>query len=351
MNASTYPQFIVGNNGKQTVSPLNNLLRLLLLFLIIQILVGIAIYAYHRVAQPEAEANALLDFNSEAIDKLIIHDVNNKVILTRSAGGWQLPDLHQLPVDSAKLDDLLDKLRGTKLTWPVTTTESSHARFEVVENKFQRRVEFFTGDKKAGDIFLGNSPGFKKIHLRRANEKEVYAVELSGFDFATTSKDWLNSGLLAVKQPLRIRGADYDLQQDSGLLQSTNESPQKSQEQFLEGLTSPQQNWRLTQDAAASVNNSALTRLLSALSGLSVQEPITNRPDGERVNLDVKTAEGEWRYEFVKTGADYSVKRSDRDIYFKISAAEYENIARVKKQDLIAPAAQTQPASAAENKN
>ena len=309
MNSSTYPQFPA--NGAKLERRTNTLPRNLLLLLMVQVVLAFVIYTYQRNAQPQAEAKALADFNFQKIDKWLISDASNQVTLIKSGANWQLPDLHQLPVDAEKLEGLVEKLKGTKLTWPVATTESSHERFDVAENKFQRRLEFFEGDKKAGEIFLGTSPGFKKVHLRRAGDKDVYAVELSTFEFATVTKDWLDAQLLTVKQPLQIRAADYFVQQDGD-------------------------NWRFVDDAEAKVDKAKITPVVDAITGFSVQEVATSKPEGESTHLTVRTAVAEWQYEFIKSGENYYVKRNDREQYFKISSVDYERIVQPKKQDLIA---------------
>ncbi|ACE85583.1 DUF4340 domain-containing protein [Cellvibrio japonicus] len=311
MNASIQPQSTPVYR-ENVITTKHGWSRQLLLLLVVQVLLVIGIYAYQHQAQPQLEAQALLDMNIDSVDKWVISDASNSVTLVKSANVWQLPELHQLPVEAQKLDSLLDKLKGTKLTWPVATTESSHERFEVAESKFQRRISLFAGDKKLGDIFFGTSPGFKKVHLRRAGEKAVYAVELSSFEFSTTDKDWLETELLAAKQPRQIRGSDYQLQQEGD-------------------------NWRFADDASAKVDNNKARALVDALSGFMVQEVAVGKPEGEAIRLEVNTAAGEWQYEFIKAGDDYFVRRNDRDLFFKVSAYEFERIAQIKKADLLEP--------------
>ena len=310
MNASTYPRFTPAG-GHQIAQRRNYFLRNLLIILLVQILVAVGIYIYQRNAQPDVESKALFDVNIENVDKWVISDTNNKVTFTKSKDGWQLPDWHQLPIDPQKFDNLVDKLKGTRLTWPATTTKASHDRFEVAETKFQRRLELFVGDKKVGDIFLGSSPGFKKVHLRRADDNEVYAVELSSFELSATNKDWLNTSLFAAKQPEGIIGADYQLEKNG-------------------------ESWQLAGEVSSNIDASKVNGLVEAFSGFTVQDLYAGIPQGERVNIAVKTNSTEWRYEFVKSGSDYFVKRNDRDLYFEISAHEYERFAQLKKQDFLA---------------
>jgi hypothetical protein len=282
----------------------------LFVLLVIQILLAVGIYAYHQHRQPQVEAKALLTFNRADVDRLVIRDSSSTVTLKKSGSDWLLPDLQQLPVDAQKLEDLLTKLQGTKLTWPVATSASSHERFEVAESKFQRRVEFYQNDKKLGELFLGSSPGFKKIHLRTADEDAVYTVELATFEFATSNKDWLKKDLLAVVNPQSIKGADYELQQQDN-------------------------NWSLAGDLNNKVNNAKVSELTNALANIQILDVATTKPEGEVTSLGVKVDGEEWLYELVKSGDLYYIKRQDRDLYFTLSQYEYERVAKVVKTDLI----------------
>jgi len=296
-------------------SPLKLWQRRLTILFIAQVLLILGVFAYQENSRVQVDAQPLLAIKSGNIDRMVIQDANNKVTLQKTGSQWQLPDLHQLPVDKQKLDEILQKLDGTKLTWPVTTTVSSHERFEVAGTKFQRRIELFQGDTKKADLWLGSTPGFKKIHLRREGEDQVYAVELTAFEFATASNEWLQSDLLAVKDVNSIKAADYELQKIGD-------------------------GWKFvaaTQGAnTEKVDASKVTELVNALSNLQVQEVVTQVPQGETTKVSAKSAAGEFHYEFTKAGSDYFVKRTDRNLHFKLSQIEFERIANVNKVSLLA---------------
>ncbi len=303
-----------------SVSPLKLWQRRLTILFIAQVLLILGVFAYQQHSRVQVDAQPLLAVKSTDVDRVVIQDASNKVTLQKSSGQWQLPDLHQLPVDAQKQDEIMQKHDGTKLTWPVTSTASSHERFEVTGTKFQRRIELFQGDAKKADLWLGTTPGFKKIHLRREGENQIYAVELTAFEFAPTSNDWLQSDLLAVKDVTSIKAADYELQK-SGDTWS-----------FVAA----------TQDAnTQKVDATKATELMNAFGNLQVQEVVSQVPQGETTTLTAKSAAGEFNFEFTKAGSDYVVKRSDRDMYFKLSQTEFERIANVKKGSLIA----SEPAS------
>ena len=162
-------------------------------------------------------------------------------------------------------------------------------------------------------MWLGTSPGFKKIHLRRAGEDKVYAVELTSFEFATEAKGWLQKDLLAVKDINTIKAADYALQKtaDNWSFVSANQD-----------------------ETTDKVDANKVAELISGLNNLQIQEVVTQTPQGEITSVTVKSAAGEFQYDFVKTGTEYFVKRNDRDIYFKLSQYEFERVAAQTRADL-----------------
>lgn len=286
--------------------------RILMVLLGVQVLLIAGIYAWHQHQQPRQEAKNLLDFSTSDLDRLVIHDANGHATLKKSGTEWLLPDFKNLPADSKKLNELMGKLQGAKLTWPVTKTSSSHERFEVSTNKFQRRVEFYQGDKKQGELLLGSSPGFKKIHIRRDGDDEVYAVELTSFEFSASDKEWFNKELLAAKNPTLINGKDYVLQK--------------------QGDT-----WSFENDTATKVDTAKVAELVNAFANFSVQDMETTKPEGEVTIIRVKSDAGERHYEFTKAGDSYYVKRDDKEWYFKVSQYEFDRVAKVQKADLKAP--------------
>lgn len=299
---------------QESASPLKTWQQRLSVLLVIQVLLIIGVFAYQQSSRVQVDAQPLLAIKANDIDRLVIQDASNKVSLQKVGNEWRLPDQQQLPVDKQKLDDLLQKLDGTKLTWPVTTTASSHERFEVAGTKFQRRIELFQGDTKKADLWLGTSPGFKKIHVRREGDDQVYAVELTAFEFAVEPKDWLLKNLLAVKDVSFIKAADYEIQKAND-------------------------GWNfvaVNQDAAAArVNAAKATELVNAFSRLEVQEVVTQVPQGETTSAIVKSAAGEFEYNFIKADNNYFVQRNDRNIYFKLRQSDVEQIAKINKAALM----------------
>jgi hypothetical protein len=298
------------SDGKIKQSPLNNLQKRLTVLLFVQLLLVLGIFAWNQNRQSVPDAQPLLSATDLESDKIVIRDANSNVTLQKVNGLWQLPDLKQLPVDEQKLNDLLDKLKGTKLTWPITTSSTSHERFDVSEKKFQRRVEFYKGDQKAVDLFLGTSPGFKKIHLRKQGEDSVYAVQLNSFEFATGNNDWLKKDLLAFKDAQQITAADFALRKNNN-------------------------NWEFV-NSSDKVDSVKANELANAFANLQIMELANEMPAGDKKIFSLNP--GGYQYELVSANTSYFVTRSDKNSVFKLSQYEYDKIVKPTKLDLTAKA-------------
>lgn len=300
--------------------------------LIVQLAITAGLFWNDQQTQYATEPHALLSFEKSAVDKLVVADKDNRVTLKKNAGKWQLPDLHQLPVNEKKLTELLDKLTSESVKWPVTTTASSHERFQVDEDEFQRHLMLYAGDKQVADLYLGTSPGFRKIHVRRADEQEVYSVELNTYELPTTQKDWLDQYLIAAKNPQVITGPDYSLEKsdDSWRFAGANTQPDEASN-------------------AAKVDADKASELATALDNLTVTGVADTKPEGVPIVIEVKNGSTDWRYEFIKADDKYYVTRNDQDLTFTLSQYEYDRIAAVRQPQL-ALKVEEKPAKQAEEK-
>lgn len=308
-------------NTMQTSSLFQKWQRWLFIALVVQVLLAMGIYAYQQGGKQTTAAQPLLTFDKSSMDKITISDSATTVTLQKSGSDWLLPELQQLPVDQSRLDDLIEKLEGTKLTWPVASTTSSHERFEVADNKFQRRVSLYQGDKKLGEFFLGSTPGFKKIHLRREGDTEVYAVTLSQFDFLASANDWLNKSLIDVKTVDAVTAADYQLQ--------------KTGDQ-----------WSLVGDASAKLNTAIVEQITNAFTNIQIVDVAKDTPQGDAKTYAVKADGNTWEYTYIKSADSHYVKRNDKDVFFKISQGDYDKLVNISKSQLVLPpepAAQPSP--------
>lgn len=143
----------------------------------------------------------LLSTSMEKVTKISIEDADKKTLnLTKVDGVWQLPDRFQFPVSPDKIKDVLKNFSEIKRSWPVGKTMISAKQFEVSDDKFERRITFFEGDKKLQTLYIGSSPSFRKVHARIDAEELTYSVGFNTFDIPATPLDWLNKKIYELER-------------------------------------------------------------------------------------------------------------------------------------------------------
>lgn len=284
--------------------------------LAVQLLLAGALLWRGYQANDGSEIEKLFDIAANEIDRIVISDGDSSVGLAKRSGQWTLPDNSELPATESKITSTLDSLADIELVWPVSTTTSSHERFEVEADNYQRDVKLFKGDDLIARLLIGTSPGFRKVHLRRAGEDEVYSVALNSFDFPATADNWLNTKLLNIADADQIKGPDFSM------------SKQEDQ-------------WQLNPDAAQGegdapqIEQDKANQLAIAFSNFSVQGLAESAPDAESVSFEVQAGDKKFVYAFMEKDDKYFVRRDDRDLVFTVSKYDYERMAKVNRESLV----------------
>jgi len=265
--------------------------------------------------QAQTQAVQLVQTETDALQRLEIAGDDEHVTLVRNDGQWQLPELHHLPVDSDKLDTLLTKLTALKGNWPVATSNSARERFEVAEDKFRKHLKLYTGegDTPALDLFVGTSPGFRKVHVRRAGDDAIYAVALNSFDLPETADSWLDKTLLAAGAIERIEGPDYQLRKEG-------------------------EHWKFADtngEDAPAVDPGKAGELAGALEKLRITAAASEVPQTEGTEVVVHSNNGELRYRFFHADDKYFVRREDRDQVFEIAKYDFDRVTDKRHADLV----------------
>jgi hypothetical protein len=284
--------------------------------LAVQVVLAGALIWHNQHSLPQATNEPLLSFEKATVDALVITDAEQTLRLEKDGDDWRLPELHQLPVVENKATELLEKLQSVNVRWPVATTSTSHERFEVAEEKFQRRIQLFAGEEKVGEVFLGTSPGFRKVHVRRTHENEIYTVDLNTYDIPVAQSDWLDKSLLGISDLQQIKGPDYELKKSDNQWAFANPASQDHDEEVLK------------------VDNQKAQELANALSNLRIVDVADKMPDGEPVIITVTSGAGEMRYEFIKADEQYYVKRQDQQQLFTMNQFDYDRITQIRQPQL-----------------
>ncbi len=290
-----------------------------------QLLVAAALFLGNSGSGEGQAPTPLLAAADDEIDRMVVSDGENTATLARNASGWELPALSGLPASRSRVATALGELAGIRTDWPVASTASSHDRFEVGEEGFQRRVRLYRGEEGVADFYLGTSPGLRQVHLRRSGEEPVYAVRLNANDLPARDIDWLDKSLLACPDPVRIEGPDYVLreaeaEEESWVLESGEGSGD---------------------DNVQEVDRERVSQLTSALAGLRVQGVAPDAsPDGAESTgsylLRVESADEKRRFRFWSADEKYYVKRDDRETVFTLSQYDYDRITGVTRSQLVA---------------
>lgn len=279
-------------------------------------------------ANSEAEFDAqqrLINISSANINKLVIADQEGSSVIQKQGDQWMLPEYQELPVKTAKVEGILEKLEGVKSGWPIASSSASHNRFEVSNDNFQRKVQLYSGEKKIAEVLMGSSPGYRSIHTRLADDNNIFSVKLASYDFAAKNVDWLDKALLQVSNIKHVKGADFEVDK---------------QDDNWQMLSKPM----VVDDKTTELDTAKMEELASFFENLRIQEPQLealptdiDKPQNKPVEITL-TQDGTgttWTYRFIADNDNYFVKRNDREIMFKISQNDYKKITQVNLDYLV----------------
>jgi len=284
----------------------------------------------------------LVEFDVAAVDRLVITDGTGAgVELVKQDGGWRLPGHFDFPASGPKVEALVKDLQGLRTRLPVATTPDAFARFKVAPEQFERRIAFNQGDKELALLYLGDSPGFKRLFARDAKAESLFEVAYSAHQAGAKASDWTDKGLLAIS-PDQITGLDLN-----GL--RLTKEPQGDQE-----------SWRI-EGESAEVDQAKAGELARAAANLSFLEVLGTEAKPEygldvpAVRLTLKFKEGEPREVLIAKlgeGKDYVLKAAHQPWYFKVGDWTVQGLKDASRETLVKPAPQAEsppaePASAA----
>lgn len=300
---------------KRTLSVLGFLLAVQILFAL-----GLAWTGRgYGSASPETP---LIAFDPAQVDRIEIAQPQQKdVVLLKRGQDWYLPDLQDFPVAGPNVELLLEQLHRLKKRLPITTSAAAIERFQVHTDKFERRIRLLAGDRELGTLFLGNSPGFRRLHARAAGDEAVFEIEFNTRDASTNANDWINKDLLR-QEPTKIQGMQIkDLQLE-----------------LRDGAwTLHQTDTKLDQEKVrATVKKLAELRYLGVLgteekAEYGLQQPV--------LAASLSLAEGkslDYRFGKPAQGDKAVLKTSTQPYYFEIANYSLEDLSKIRLQDLVA---------------
>lgn len=166
-----------------------------------------------------APQTPLIDFEPAQVTAIRIEssDGADPVRLERRDGSaWVIGGLGDFPAAGFKADQLLATLAGLKRPLPVATSAEARERFKVADTGFNRRLTLEGAQGQIATLILGETPRFKRLFGRPADDSAVYELDLAIADVSNRRVDWLDQGQLRLDQAkiTAIEGADWRLEKD-----------------------------------------------------------------------------------------------------------------------------------------
>ena len=269
--------------------------------------------------QPEEK---LLAFDPGSIDGLRIEDDAGALLLKRENGRWSMPDSDSFPARKDGVERLLEKLGGLKKGWPVATTSGAAKRFKVDDGQFERKLELLAGSEGVATLYVGSSPGLRKVHVRVAGEDDVHAVELESWELTSRPDEWIDRSVTVLdKQEIeRLEMPGFALQRNGDHLQ-------------LEGLPEGEQ-----------TDAKAVSTLLDRVAGLRIQSLLGSEPSADYgqekplLEFRIKRKGGDELIYRISEPADkeyYVLKRSDINYYLKTNRYAIDPILKTTREELL----------------
>jgi len=264
----------------------------------------------------------LLSFETQGVDGLYIDDGTNSVQMKKLAGQWQLPMSGDFPANSGSVERLLNTLSMLKKGWPVAKTRSAARRFNVDEEHFERKLVLLSGDEAQATLYVGSSPGFRKVYVKTGLGNEVFAVEFNTWTAGAKADDWID------KEVLALDADDLERIEISGLTLQLQDGE-----------------WQVSDLAVEEQTNGDVSRsLVASLTGLRIQSLLgidakpEYRQDEPALELKVMRQSGDvlsYRFSKPEDASYYVLKRSDQEHYFQVAEYTVNPIKETTRETLV----------------
>jgi hypothetical protein len=122
------------------------------------------------------------------------------VLLDKQGTSWGLADADHYPADQSKVDTFLKNVQKLMARGAVVCKKSYFPKLEVADDKYQRLVTLTQDGKEIG-FYIGSSPSFKHVHLRKLGSEDVVLVDgLSVWDVGAGATDWVDRNYLKIPE-------------------------------------------------------------------------------------------------------------------------------------------------------
>jgi len=282
--------------------------------------VGLSLYIYAPHGPSEGSNPNLLAFKSDQVDTILIEDdQKHQVTLSHQGDHWSVTNADNFPADETAVANLLSRLGKLKAGWPVATTAEAADHFKVSDQTFVRRLSLNHGDQTLTRLYLGGSPGIRKIYARADGHTDIHSVLFNAFDANAKVDDWIDKHPFKVPEPkisaVHLPGLKLE-RNDKGLALDDLKDGEESN----------------GDETAALVEYLADIPIV----GLAGKDDKTDKDGGLEFSLTIQ-GEGKRDYRFLKMsqGVDYLADVTGRNRRFIVSASTVDHIKSFSRDKLV----------------
>lgn len=284
----------------------------LLLVLLIQCAMIGAVYWPQQSTVQQPTHYGLVTLDPANIDHIRIEDeYDNETLLVKTGEQWLLPELEGLPANPAKVVELLASITAQDNSWPIAHSTTARQRFQVADYHFQRSISLGGGGEQLATIYLGTSPGFRKVHARKKGTDAIYSINFNAFDAPGLSGAWVEPRLLQIRAPMQITADSYSLRRES--------------EQWISG----------TGGAPDARELEALLNTLRTLQvdGVAAEDLQRELAAAEAdLLLQIQSLTGQTTLELFSLEGSYFINSSEYALFFTISAYDFDRLTGIDFQ-------------------
>lgn len=278
----------------------------LLVLLVLQIFGTMMLYRAEGDGAGTLAPQTLVNAGAFAIDELHVEDSMGGSVQLKKAGAlWLLPGLDDLPAKSEMVEKALQKLTIEDPGWSIAHTLASRQRFQVAHYHYRLKVTLMSLGQPIGTVYLGTSPGFRKVHARNDKLDNIYSVDLNLYDLPAQPGKWLEPRLLQIRAPMQITADGYSLERSAG-------------------------EWRM--GTGDKPDQRELQALLDALRNLQVQgvatkktQKIISRREADLI-LQITGLAGEVELQLFKFEQEHFITSSEYPLLFRIAAYDFDKL-------------------------
>ncbi|NOY62408.1 MAG: DUF4340 domain-containing protein [Gammaproteobacteria bacterium] len=186
---------------------MNRAITLLMIVLIVQVIAAVTLTQSQQHFDTFEANQPLLSATISDADTLRIsvadedtEAAQTEFVLNKNNGSWQIANRDGFPADNAQVQRLIEKLIHLKKSWPVATSAAAAKRFKTDAGNYQKKIVLARGEQTLATLYIGTSPGFKKVHARVEGDSNIYAIEFSTYEASNKANRWLDRSQLTINR-------------------------------------------------------------------------------------------------------------------------------------------------------